>query len=46
MAEVLLRREATEACSMVNLAEITVLDEKESLLLEIIADFEYYDIDL
>ena len=29
---------------MVNLAEITGLGEKEYLLVEIIADFEYYDI--
>ena len=30
----------------VNLAEITVLDEKESVLMEMLADFKYYYINL
>ena len=46
LAEVLLCRDATEARSTVKLAEITGLDEEESLLVEIIADFEYYGINL
>ena len=42
MEEALLSWHAKEACSSVNLAETTVLDEKESLFVEMPTDFENY----